>query len=244
MLAEYLDLFLQWCRAPLYITPTLAASNAERMHAWLMVMGVVLCLPISSLIARYFKVTRKQNWPLVLDTKFWWYSHLILSYSGMALALLATALFWGDLKVLDADRIKRLGVPQLIHLVIGWLTLIVGIFIVVTAWFRGSKGGPNDKQMNGDHYDLSPKRLLFESVHKCAAYGFLVLSVLASGFGAVSAGLPRWSLLLFALGVLTLCGLAARWELKGRNIPSYQATFGLKLEHPGNRRRYPRDKRF
>jgi hypothetical protein len=244
MLAEYVDLIIQWWRAPLYITPTLTASSAERAHAWLMVFAIVLCLPISSLIARYFKVTRKQNWPIVLDSKFWWYSHLLLGYGGMTLALVAVALFWSDLKILDGDRIKRLGAPQLLHFAIGWATLLVGIFLVVSGWFRGSKGGPNDKQLRGDHYDLTPKRLRFESIHKYAAYGFLVLSLFAAGFGVITAGLPRWSLLMFALGVLGLCALAIRWELKGRNIPSYQATFGLKQEHPGNRRRYPRDKRF
>jgi hypothetical protein len=244
MLAEYLDLILQWLRAPLYITPTLSASGVQKAHAWLMLFGVVLCLPISSLIARYFKVTRRQNWPIVLDSKFWWYSHLTLTYCGMAIALFAVVIFRDELKILDVDRLKRLGAPQLIHFLLGWIALMLGVVITVTAWFRGTKGGPNDKQLRGDHYDLTPKRLRFESFHKSASYVFLLLGLAAAGFGLAAAGLPRWSLAPFAFGILALLGLAIRWELKGRNIPSYQAAFGLKLEHPGNRRRYPRDRRF
>jgi len=49
---------------------------------------------------------------------------------------------------------------------------------------RGTKGGPTTVRMQGDHYDMTPRRILFEYIHKILGCGNLALSI-----GATAAGL-------------------------------------------------------
>jgi hypothetical protein len=241
---DYFSMAIQWLLSPVVSATVFGRESAYVLHGALMVLGMVLCLPIGAVIARYYKVTPKQNWPIVLDSKFWWYSHIILSYLGLAVSALAMAVVFSKWRVFDLETVKRLNTGQFLHLAVGWATLLLCGCIVITGWFRGSKGGPGEKQMRGDHYDLTPRRLWFESIHKKLSYLFLLLSIVCVGGGFLLIGAKGW--MFVALALVFLCSVlwVLRLELAGRRIPSYPATWGLRPEHPGNRRRYTKDRLF
>jgi hypothetical protein len=241
---DYFSIAVQWLLAPIVSATVLGREPAYMVHGALMIVSMVLCLPIGAVIARYFKVTPKQNWPIELDSKFWWYCHLVFSYLGLFASILAMAAIFSTWRVFDLETVSRLNTAQLLHLVIGWATLLLCCFIIFTAWFRGTKGGPGEKNIRGDHYDLTPRRLLFESIHKKSSYLFFLLCIFCIGGGLLLIGAKGWMLVVLAF--LFLCSVLwiMRLELKGRRIPSYPATWGLRPEHPGNRRRYTKDRLF
>jgi hypothetical protein len=112
--------------------------------------------------------------------------------------------------------------------VLGWLQVGTGLA-------RGSKGGPTSAELRGDHYDMTPRRLGFERVHKRLGW----LAVLAA-IGVIAMGLaitdaPRWMALMLTAWWLALAGLAWRWQRQGRCIDTYQAVWGPDPLHPGNR---------
>jgi hypothetical protein len=203
-----------------------------------------LLIPLGIVFARYFKVTKKQDWPRQVDSKFWWQSHLTCSYLAVISLLIGVALLWPWFKGFSLRELQLLSPIRLAHVAVGWVLVALTLFIVITGWLRGTKGGPTDKQIRGDHYDLSPRRLWFEATHKKASSAALLLSIVGIVGGLIAAGSPRWMLAIVILSWLVWFILVLKLELSGRQIPTYQATWGLKTEHPGNRRRYPKDRRF
>jgi hypothetical protein len=244
LINDYLNFVMSWLTEPLASEVRRQEPFLFTVHGWINIFAIGFAVPVGVVVARYFKVTRKQDWPRQVDSKFWWRSHLLLSYLGVAMMIGTQVPIAKFSHLLDLREISQLKVHQLAHLASGWLFLLMGIFIVFTGWLRGTKGGPTDKQLRGDHYDLSERRLLFEAVHKKVGYGLLGLSCLVTLSGFYTAALPRWSLGLLIIWWVFLLLLCFRYELGGRQIPTYQATWGLKPEHPGNRRRYPKDRRF
>jgi hypothetical protein len=235
---------MSWLTDPLASAVRRQEPFLFTMHGWINIFAIGFAMPVGVVVARYFKVTRKQDWPRQVDSKFWWHSHLLLSYLGVAMMIGALVPIVKFSHLLDLREISQLKVHQLAHFASGWLFFVMGIFIVFTGWLRGSKGGPTDKQLRGDHYDLTDRRLLFEAIHKKVGYALLALSCLVTLSGFYTAAVPRWSLGLLIVWWVFLLLLCFRYELGGRQIPTYQATWGLKPEHPGNRRRYPKDRRF
>jgi hypothetical protein len=244
LINDYLNFVIGWLSDPLAGAVRRQEPILFTVHGWINLFAIGFALPAGAIIARYFKVTRRQDWPRQVDSKFWWHSHLFLSYLGVAMMIAAQVPIVKFSHFLDLREISQLKAHQLAHFASGWLFLSMGIFIICTTWLRGTKGGPTDKQLRGDHYDLTARRLLFEAVHKKVGYASLALSCLVLLTGLYTAGLPRWSLGLVFLWWIFLLLLCFRYELGGRQIPTYQATWGLKPEHPGNRRRYPKDRRF
>jgi hypothetical protein len=107
---------------------------------------------------------------------------------------------------------------------------------VVAGWLRGSKGGPTDTTLRGDHYDMTRKRLAFERLHK--GLGWLAVLVAA---GMVVSGLilvdaPRWMLLGLCCWWLALAAAFAVLQKNGWAIDTYQAIWGPDPAHPGNHR--------
>jgi hypothetical protein len=243
-MTEIWQTLLEWLLTPL--SGSLQRQNPPYFlgHGLLTTLALGFLMPLGGVLARYFKVTKKQDWPREVDSTFWWQSHLVFSYLAVAALLIGVVILWPWFKGFDLRDLTLLSPIRLAHIAVGWTMVLLCIFIVLTGWLRGTKGGPTDKQIRGDHYDLSPRRLWFEATHKKASYAALVLSMIAIAGGLFAAGSPRWTLIVIATSWLFWVLLAFKLELSGRQIPTYQATWGLKPEHPGNRRRYPKDRRF
>ncbi len=208
--------------------------TAAYLHAVMMVVAWQLLLPAGTLIARFFKVTRRQAWPDQLDNKTWWHAHRILQYGGMVLATLGFVVIF---------RAKGGALAGHSHAVLGLLVLTLGWLQVVSAWLRGSKGGPTDQTSDplqpatwrGHHYDMTLRRRLFEAWHKHMGYVAMILALPTGWLGLELIGAGRaWQWTLLGLG-----GLAAACfvilEAHGRRIDTYQAIWGPSPEHPGNR---------
>ena len=198
-------------------------------HARCMVLAWGVLLPVGALVARYYKVLPGQGWPQVLDHKAWWHSHRLLQWAGVLLATAGVGLAWNQ--GAGASAAAR-G-----HAAAGWALMALGWLQVLAGLLRGSKGGPTDTQLRGDHYDMTARRKRFERLHK----GLGWLSV-AAALGLVLWGLwlvdaPRWMAVTLLLWWLVLVVVAAGLQRTGRCVDTYQAIWGPGLEHPGNRLR-------
>jgi hypothetical protein len=214
----------------------LAAMDQSRAHeldaavAWhgrLMVLAWAVLLPLGVIVARFFKVTPRQDWPAELDNKVWWHAHQSLQYAAGVLLVVALVLIW---------RPMRAGSPS--HSWLGWLVILTCLLQFVSAWLRGSKGGPTDQRpdgaLAGDHYDMTLRRRLFERLHKSVGYFALALSVAAIGSGLWLVNAPRWMAVTLALWWLVLIALWSVLQARGKAIDTYQAIWGPDPRHPGN----------
>lgn len=203
-------------------------------HAVLMLSAWLVLAPLGVLLARFFKITPRQDWPRQLDNRFWWHGHLACGYLSVAVIVLAVVLaVWATG-----------GFEHSTHAVLGSLASALAVLQVLSGWLRGSKGGPTDdgavaddpSTWRGDHYDMTPRRLAFEAWHKTAGYAALALAVAATVTGLDLLGwrdaLLSWllALLLVYLAVFVLLGRA------GLKSDTYRAIWGPDERHPGNRR--------
>jgi ABC-type branched-subunit amino acid transport system permease subunit len=209
----------------------------EPAYAWhgrLMVLAWSVLLPLGIFVARYLKVTPTQDWPQQLDRKLWWHSHLVLQISGVLCMSLALGIAWAKTGRTDFGRS--------IHVTLGWFVVALAWLQLLGGYLRGSKGGPTNldgdtdlaRIERGDHYDMTPRRLAFEWVHKIGGYGALALSVLVTGLGLELARAPAWMWLTISLWWVMLLGMTVRLQRAGRCIDTYQAIWGPDLRHPGN----------
>ena len=208
--------------------PGLAAHAALMLSAW----GVLL--PAGSVLARYHKVRRGQDFPTVVNDLFWWDGHRLTQYAGI---LVATAGFAAALHAVGdgfGTTHARLGLGAM---AIGWGQVVSGVL-------RGTSGGPwargadpaNPATWGGDHYLMSRRRLAFEGWHKAAGWVAALAAYGAMLLGADFAGSPAW--LMATIGALqgaTLCGIADGM-LRGRWVDTYHALWGPDPHHPGNAR--------
>jgi Eukaryotic cytochrome b561 len=215
-------------------------------HAALMLLCWLVLIPAGVLTARFFKVTRQQNYPAELDNKLWWRWHLRLQYSAWILMNLAFVLMvflkWNG----SIDSLWRAAWPTGLHAWLGSAALLLVWAQILSGWLRGSRGGPPagwQSQLasydastvpTGDHYNMTLRRQRFEAWHKVGGYLAWFCSILAgqTGLGLLQA--PGWMLalhlLLCALPVL----LFARFAGQNRWLPTYQAIWGSDPRHPGN----------
>jgi Eukaryotic cytochrome b561 len=205
------------------LTPISGASNHYvevwvSWHARLMVFAWAILLPLGVMVARYFKVTSKQNWPTVKDNKFWWHVHRIFQYSGVTLMIIAA--------VLAVINSKGVGDIALWHARIGWIVVSIGILQIVAGIFRGTKGGPTGESMKGDHYDMTPRRVVFEWTHKLGGYVAILLACIAIILGLYAADAPRWMWIVIFIWWILLIGSATYLQHQGRCIDTYQAIWG------------------
>jgi hypothetical protein len=222
---------LDWLSSPLSGATQHAIAPWVMWHARCMVLGWGVLLPLGALLARYFKVLPKQNWPTELDNKLWWHGHQALQWAGVLVMSVGVGLAWGQGGGANAAAQW--------HALGGWALVLLGWLQVAAALARGSKGGPSDPKapdLRGDHYDMSPRRIWFERWHK--GLGWLVL---LAAWGLIALGLflvdaPRWMALTLAAWWLALAGAAWHWQRAGRCIDTYQAIWGPDPIHPGNRR--------
>ena len=214
-------------------------------HGRLMVVAGAVLFPVGVVLARYYKVTRRQNWPEELDNRFWWNGHRLTQYLGIGLMTGAVGVVWMDCSGggIAEWPCRRSAMTQ--HAVVGFAALAIGWIQIALGLARGSKGGPTDtaadpadpRTWRGDHYDMTRRRIAFEWSHKLLGYLALVLAVVAIGTGLVHADAPRWMFLVLAAWLSGLIAWAVHMQRRGRNIDTYQAIWGPDPGHPGAMRR-------
>ena len=193
-------------------------------HGRLMTVAWVFLLPLGIFAARFFKITPRQKWPEMLDNTAWWNAHRALQYSGGVAVLLAMGL------ILSRPNLGGLGW----HGMFGWLTIGLLAVQFVSAWLRGSKGGPTDKSLAGDHFDMTLRRRVFEYVHKFAGYLALALAAAAVLLGLSFVNAPIWMWLAIVLWWAVLGGVFGVLQRAGRATDTYQAIWGPDPGLPGN----------
>lgn len=222
------DKLLDWWLSPLSGASVHSIDSWMSWHARVMVMSWAVLLPLGALSARYFKVMPKQDWPREVDNHAWWHAHRLFQYSGVVLMMVGIWLAWNEGSQSSAAAVW--------HRYLGWIVIALGALQIVTAWSRGSKGGPTDVQMRGDHYDMTQHRLWFEAIHKAGGWLAISLAVATICFGLCAADAPRWMVLALVSWWVLLVIYGFRLQRNQRCIDTYQAIWGPSMEHPGNQR--------
>jgi hypothetical protein len=222
---------IDWWLLPISGAASHEIAPSAYWHARLMVLGWCVLLPLGALAARFYKVLPGRGWPRVVDDKRWWHAHRGLQWAGV-LAMTA-----GLGVVLNSGGAASGSPMAQAHAWAGWSVCVVGWLQVAGSLVRGSKGGPTDLQMRGDHYDMTARRVAFERLHKSLGWAAVVVAigVIALGLGVADA--PRWMALVLALWWLMLAAAFVRLQRQGRCIDTYQAIWGTDPAHPGNRKR-------
>lgn len=220
---------IDWWLAPLSGALEHALAPWAYWHARCMVLGWGVLLPVGALAARYFKILPRQSWPQELDSKAWWHTHRVLQWAGVLVMSAGAALAWGH---------GLAGSPAAkLHGWAGWALVLVGWLQIMAGLTRGSKGGPGDAQLRGDHYDMTPHRVRFEWLHKSLGWLAMFSAVIVISIGLRLADAPRWMAAVLALWWLGLAAAAWRWQRQGRCVDTYQAIWGPDPRHPGNQLR-------
>lgn len=220
---------LRWLLTPLSGVPHGRPPSWEAWHGRLMVAAWTVLLPVGALVARFGKVPRRTRWPERLDDTRWWQTHRTVQWTGVSLMSGAAALAF-----LHAGG---RGAAATIHHVLGWTVVAAGLSQALAAVLRGTKGGPTEPSARGDHFDMTPRRILFERVHKTLGWLVIPLAWAATAYGLVLADAPRWMPVVMALWWVGFLALFVLLQRGGFCIDTYQAIWGDDASHPGNRRR-------
>jgi hypothetical protein len=201
-------------------------------HGRFMVIAWAFVIPFGIFIARFAKVMPKQNWPQECDNRTWWHLHIWMQFAGAGIVVFA---FWLILQVPALDT------PAFWHRVTGYAVLMAMAMQLIAGGMRGTHGGPThpapDGSWHGDHYDMTPRRCLFERVHKCVGYLSVGFAVAAIFFGIWAANGPRWMVIVIAAWWIMLAVAFALLQRRGLAIDTYQAIWGIDSVHPGNNRK-------
>lgn len=223
---------IEWLLGPVDVSRAHEVGQLVSWHGRLMVLAWGGLLPLGVLIARFFKVLPKQDWPDQIDNRLWWYSHQLLQYAGFA-AVLA-----GLVAILMHTGISG---RMEYHRICGYAVVLLCLLQVLSGWFRGSRGGPDEKgeggSIAGDHYDMTPRRKVFEVYHKSMGYAAILLACTAIVSGLWEANAPRWMWIAIGSWWLVLTIAFVCFQRNGMTIDTYQAIWGTDSVHPGNRLR-------
>ena len=174
---------VEWLLSPMDPSRMHQVDWAISWHGRLMVLAWLFAFPAGILIARFFKITPKQNWPTVLDNVFWWKQHLRLQYLG------GVVRGTGDADRADAVHVRRWIEPRPCITCLGWCVVFATAIQFVAGWLRGTKGGPTkpaaDGSLRGDHYDMTLRRVIFEYVHKTVGYVVLLTAWFTIALGTL-----------------------------------------------------------
>ncbi len=200
--------------------------NAFLWHGLAMAVAWLVLLPAGALVARFFKVRRRQDYPYQLDDKVWWNTHRALQSLGAALAVWAAWIVWVELG-------RTVDWPVL-HVRLGILALGSLAVQMVSPLLRGTKGGPtgtyadpyDPQTWRGDHFDMTPRRRVFEFVHKKLGYLGMAVAAGAVWTGIDAAGLADWWKLPVSLAVLVFAGLFAWFTVTRGRVDTWQAIWG------------------
>lgn len=221
-----------WLLAPMDAASAHDVGWHLSWHARIMVLAWGVLAPLGILIARFFKIMPRQDWPRRLDHHLWWNTHRFCQYSACLLMPIGLAL------ILTAPALTIKSGP---HVYFGWTVLSLAVVQICGGILRGTKGGPTapapDGTIRGDHFDMTPRRRAFEYIHKTAGYTALALSVVTISTGLWQANAPNWMWL--SLSIWWVCLLAAGifMQTRGMAVDTYQAIWGPDPALPGNKRK-------
>lgn len=224
---------LDWLASPIDASRAHEVGVVISWHARLMVLSWGVAFPLGVVLARFFKIWPRQSWPDELDNQNWWRGHLALQWGGAALASagLGLVLWQTGIQGYDGNW----------HRLFGWAAMALLLLQILSGLLRGTKGGPTQPSHNGslhgDHYSMTTRRVWFEYMHKLTGY-------VALGFGAIAIALGLWQsnaihalwLLIGFWWVALLCA-AVYFQIEGRTVDTYQAIWGKKASHPGNKKK-------
>lgn len=223
---------IEWLLAPIDLTRPHDVAGLVAWHARLMTLAWGILVPSGILAARFLKLWPGQAWPTQLDHPGWWHLHRACQYLAGALTVLALIL------ILSSDS---RGATLLPHRLIGWSVVALAAMQFASAWLRGSKGGPTspapDGSWRGDHYDMTPRRIVFEYVHKFGGYIAMALAASAIVTGLWQSNAPHWMWLALGLWWVACILAFLIFQRRGLAFDTYQAHWGVDAVHPGNRRR-------
>jgi hypothetical protein len=229
---------VSWLLTPISGAESHFISSPIAWHGRVMVLGMGVLLPPVIMVARFFKVTPSQNWPTNLDNPFWFVSHRRWGHivgTIVAIGLVFAIAGSGALNPWDS-----------FHVATGWIVITLVLIQIVGAWLRGSHGGPMDPFTRrrrppdawpGDHFSMTPRRVVFEYVHKSAGHFLLLLTLIVIPSGLIDADAPRWMPIVLGTWWLALIATSVQLQRAGRCIDTYQAIWGPDPTLPGNRRR-------
>ena len=220
---------MDWLLAPIDPSRAHEVGFAVSWHARSMVLAWGVLAPLAVLVARYFKVLPRQKWPRELDNQVWWKSHWMGQSVVVVLSVFGLGLILGHRESWN------------LHAALGYGLLFIMALQVVLGIFRGTKGGPTapakDGSLSGDHYDMTPWRVMFEWCHKVLGYTALIIAIIVIVLGLWEANALRWMWIWLGLWWCALIGAAIVLQARGRAIDTYQAIWGPDKDHPGNRRK-------
>jgi hypothetical protein len=218
---EIIQTIISWFLLPLSGASVHDISPLVAWHARLMVLAWSVLIPLGVLTARFYKVTPKQDFPAQLDNPFWWHAHRALQYAGVFLSFVAIGFVWYKNVNVDARSL---------HQFFGYALLVLGLFQVIGAQLRGTKGGPSDVAkglpLRGDHFDMTRRRRIFEGWHKRLGYTALALVVVTTMLGLALADAPRWMWLAIGSWWISLAAIFLVLQRRGRAIDTYTAIWG------------------
>ena len=220
-----------WLFVPIDATRAHDVTGLLAWHARVMTLAWGILVPSGILAARFLKLWPGQNWPERLDHPGWWHIHRACQYLAGMLTVIGLALI--------LSRAGR-GGPASPHVLFGWSVVMLAVLQFASGWLRGSKGGPTapapDGSWRGDHYDMTPRRVVFEYVHKSGGYLAALLAGAAIVSGLWQANAPVWMWLViggwWAFCLIAFFGL----QRHGMAFDTYQAHWGCDPIHPGNAR--------
>ena len=226
---------MDWLLAPIDLARPHEVAATLSWHARSMVLAWAVLVPLGVLSARYLKVMPGQDWPRDLDNPVWWTLHRLFQYAAGAIMLGGLVL-----ALLRPEVVTSLTAQAWFHRGLGWIVLGLAAVQFLSALLRGTKGGPTaraaDGSLRGDHYDMTPRRIIFEWVHKTSGRVALGLSVPVVLSGLWQLNAPRWMWLVLVMwwGLLMLIARLAEKRLGVHD--TYQAIWGPDPDLPGNRK--------
>ncbi len=219
----------EWLFAPIDPSRLHEITTSQMWHARLMFLSWGFLAPAAILVARFFKVLPKQNWPQELDSQFWWRFHWISQSIVFVLTIAAVLIAY-----------RQSSGPLSWHGIIGYVVLSLVIVQVIMGCYRGTKGGPGDPRadgtLDGDHYSMTLRRRCFEWVHKFCGYLALLLSMTVVAIGLWNVNGDRWMCLLVALWWCFILLLFIFLQRRNFALDTYQAIWGPDPSLPGNQR--------
>lgn len=223
---------IDWLLAPIDPSRAHDISTLIAWHSRAMVLAWGFMVPIGVLAARFYKILPGQDWPRELDSKPWWITHRVLHYAAGVLTL------WGIYLV--ASGLTHFGSSGT-HGLFGWSVVVLVMAQILGGWLRGTKGGPTDLapdgSLRGDHYDMTPRRLAFEYLHKTGGYLAILVACCAIISGLWRVNAPVWMPLTILGWWMFLMLAFVRLQRQNRAVDTYQAIWGPDHHHPGNARR-------
>ncbi|WP_420011528.1 hypothetical protein [Tateyamaria sp.] len=208
-------------------------------HAYLMFFVWAVLVPLCITIMRFHKPPPSPK-GIRRDVSLWhreWWFFSVHKYGLFFAMFLAVG---GGIVAYIASG----GFSGSVHAYFGSLTLLMGLGQINSSQMRGSRGGkyrvgadPDDSTTwQGDQYNHTPRRRMFEAVHRTCGYFTFVFAI-----GAIGSGLMQFTLpILTGLFLATMLAWLIAWvlyEYFERAYDGYRVAHGYGLEHPYNKDR-------